>query len=97
MCSKGARFVFTVWMNEVNSIKDSAKIVGEAGTPQIPMLLFVSNGTGTGWDIEAWCSYQKDYLDSLGHGDMIELDCPHYVHDYEYETISENIVEFLSR
>ena len=84
-------------MNEVNSIKDSAKIVGEAGTPQIPMLLFVSNGTGTGWDTEAWCSYQKDYLDSLEHGDMIELNCPHYVHDYEYETISENIVQFLSR
>lgn len=84
-------------MNEVNSIKDSAKIVGEAGTSQIPMLLFVSNGTGTGWDTEAWCSYQKDYLDSLEHGDMIELNCPHYVHDYEYETISENIVQFLSR
>lgn len=26
----------------------------------------------------------------------MELDCPHYVHDYEYDVIGENIKEFLS-
>ena len=29
-------------------------------------------------------------------GKYIELDCPHYVHDYEYGRISEEIKSFLS-
>ncbi len=80
-----SRTATTTMMNEVSSIKENAKLVGEAGAPQVPMLLFVSNGSGTGWEKEAWTNYQKDYIKEVKNGKLIELNCPHYVHDHEYE------------
>lgn len=82
-------------LNEVKSIKENASKVEADNTPQIPMLLFVSNGDGTGWDKETWRSYQREYIANIENSKMIELDCPHYVHDYEYKAISESIIAFL--
>ena len=82
-------------LNEVKSIKENASKVEADNTPQIPMLLFVSNGDGTGWDKETWRSYQREYIANIENSKMIELDCPHYVHDYEYKEISESIIAFL--
>lgn len=83
-------------MEEVRTIKGSAKTVNKLGVPQIPMPLFISNGTGTGWNKDDWFSFQKNYTESIENGKVIKLDCPHYVHDYEYKTISKNIIEFLA-
>ena len=83
-------------LNEVKCIKENASKVDLDHIPQVPMLMFVSNGEGTGWDKEAWRNYQKDYIANVPHGKIIELDCPHYIHDFEYQVISEKIVEFLS-
>ena len=83
-------------LNEVKSIKENASKVEADNTPQIPMLLFVSNGDGTGWDKETWRSYQREYIANIENSKMIELDCPHYIHDFEYQVISEKIVKFLS-
>ena len=61
------------------------------------MLLFISDGSGgTGFDKDTWRKIPIEYIEQVHDGKYIELDCPHYVHDYEYKTISENIVEFLS-
>ncbi len=86
----------TTMLNEVKWIKENAEIVQNVGVPQVPMLLFVSNGSGTGWNEEEWCGYQESFLENVENGRLISLDCPHYVHDYEYETISEEIKEFLT-
>ncbi len=83
-------------LNEVKSIKENASKVESDNIPQIPMLLFVSNGEGTGWDRETWRSCQKEYIANIANSKMIELDCPHYIHDFEYQVISEKIFEFLS-
>ena len=91
-----SRTATTTMMNEVSSIKENAKIVEVGGIPQVPMLLFVSNGMGTGWDKEAWRSYQLKYVESVENGIVIEMDCPHYVHDYQYEKMSEEIINFIS-
>ena len=82
-------------LNEVKSIKENASKVESDNIPKIPMLLFVSNGDGTGWDKETWRSYQREYIANIANSKMIELDCPHYVHDYEYKAISESIIAFL--
>lgn len=82
-------------LNEVEHIKANAAKVKTGVLPQVPMLFFVSNGTGTGWDEVAWHSYQKNYIGQVEQGSIVELDCPHYVHDYEYKMISEKIREFL--
>ena len=60
------------------------------------MLLFISNGSGTGFDEETWRKIPIEYISQVHNGKYMELDCPHYVHNYEYDTISENMIEFLS-
>lgn len=83
-------------LNEAGCVKENAKTVEKNGVPQVPMLLFVSNGTGTGWNEDAWRGYQISYLENVEKGKLINLDCPHYVHDYEYDKISEEIRMFLT-
>jgi pimeloyl-ACP methyl ester carboxylesterase len=84
-------------INETESVKANAKKVASMGVPQLPMLLFISDGSGgTGFDKETWRSIQEDYVSQVDDGIYIELDCPHYVHNYEYNSISENILEFLT-
>lgn len=85
----------TTMLNEVKWIKENAEIVQNKEVPQVPMLLFVSNGSGTGWKESEWCEYQNRYFENVENGKLISLDCPHYIHDYEYETISEEIRVFL--
>ena len=82
-------------LKEVKSVKENAEIVAQGGVPKVPMLLFASNGSGTGWDAEAWRGYQVRFVESVEDGRLVNLDCAHYVHDYEYERISEEIRAFL--
>lgn len=86
----------TTMLKEVECVKENAEIVGKNGVPKVPMLLFVSNGRGTGWDEEKWREYQNSYIEYVENGKLINLDCSHYVHDYEYERISEEIRVFLT-
>ncbi|MGN1341520.1 MAG: alpha/beta fold hydrolase [Oscillospiraceae bacterium] len=84
-------------INETEAVKENAKKVSSLAAPQSPMLLFVSDGSGaTGFDEETWRSIPKEYLSGVENGRCIELDCPHYVHDYEYRRISADIRTFLS-
>lgn len=85
-------------IDEVKAVKDNAKTVKENGVPQVPMLLFISNGSGgTGFTEETWRRIPKEYIAGCDNASYIELDCPHYVHDYEYEKISEEIRNLLKR
>ena len=85
-------------IDEVKAVKDNAKTVKENGVPQVPMLLFISNGSGgTGFTEETWIRIPKEYIAGCDNASYIELDCPHYVHDYEYEKISEEIRNLLKK
>lgn len=79
------RTLTSTMIKEVQEIKDNAKIVDEGGAPSCPMLLFISNGQGTGWDTETWRKVQINYIRNIENAKYIELDCSHYVHDYKYE------------
>lgn len=83
-------------INETEWVKKNAEKVDSMGVPQLPILLFISNGSGgTGFDEEAWRKIPIEYISQVDEGEYIELDCPHYVHDYEYNAISEGIIAFL--
>ncbi len=84
-------------INEVQCIKDSAAKVGSQPAPQLPMLMFASDGNGTGWDKETWQQCQSNFAASVSGSQLVFLDCPHYVHDYEYIRMSEEIKQFLSQ
>lgn len=84
--------------NEVERVRENAQKLNRMGVPQLPMLCFLSDGSGgTGFDKETWRKIPIEYISQVDEGEYIELDCPHYVHDYEYKTISENIIAFLSK
>lgn len=84
-------------INEMEWVKENAQTVNDLGVPQLPMLLFISDGSGgTGFDEETWRKIPIEYISQVEGGEYIELDCPHYIQDYEYNAISESIVSFLS-
>lgn len=78
-------------INEFKYISDNAKTVGAGEIPQVPMLLFVSNDASK---TELTDAIQR-YANAAENANIIQLDCPHYVHDYEYNRISNEIEVFL--
>lgn len=92
-----SRTATVTMINEAEQVKENAEKVNRMGVPQLPILLFISDGSGgTGFDKETWRKIAIEYILQIDEGEYIELNCPHYVHDYEYKTISENIIAFLS-
>ena len=91
------RTATSTMIQEMEYIKNNAKIVEEMGVPTVPMCLFVSNGSGgTGFDEETWRQIPKKYITKVDDAKIIEFNCPHYVQDYEYATIAEEIKLYLS-
>ncbi len=91
-----SRTATVTMLNEMKRVKENAEKVDSMGVPQLPMLLFLSDGSGgTGFDKETWRKIPIQYLSQVEGGEYIELDCPHYVHDYAYKAISEQIIAFL--
>ena len=83
-------------IDEVKAVKQNANIVKENGIPQVPMLLFISDGSGgTGFTKEKWRSIPENYISDCDNASYIELECPHYVHDYKYDEISKEIRKFI--
>ncbi len=82
---------------EAEAIKENAAKVAENAPPQVPILMFLSDGSGgTGFSKEEWRGISEEYASEISGSKYIELDCPHYVHDHEYEKIAEEIKSFLS-
>lgn len=81
-------------LREAEMLKENARTVAGGGRPGVPMLLFVSDGAGTGWEEEKWRSYPRRFLEG-GSGRLVELDCGHYVHDFEYRRIAQEMGAFL--
>ena len=63
--------------------------------PDVPMLLFVSDGSGgTGIDKDTWRGCAHDFASKCINAIVVELDCPHYVHNYETERIENDMRAF---
>lgn len=74
----------------------NAKKAEEAGRPDRPLLLYVSDGTYTGYDGEKWLDSKKEYADGCADARIITLACDHSVHNFEYERIAADTENFLS-
>lgn len=82
-------------MNERIEVQENAKRVADAGIPNIPIYLFASNGEGTGLDAAKWLKVQEEFAAKACEGKITKLDAPHYVHNYAYKQIAEEIRVFL--
>lgn len=84
-------------LREAAAVRDNAETVRRLEPPHVPMLLFLSDSSGgTGFDEETWRGIPKEYFAGMENVSFVELDCPHYVHDWEYEQISGTMIDFLS-
>lgn len=91
-----AKTATVTMLNEVKHIKENAELVLQGGVLQIPMLLFVSNGSSTGWDADEWRAHQEAFAQRAENAWLLTLDCSHYVHDHAYDAISREINAFLA-
>ena len=64
-----------------------------APLPNTPMLLYISPDS-TEFD-ENWEKSSQAMTDASENGILTELDCGHYIHDFEYERIAKEMKEFL--
>lgn len=85
----------TTMINETREIKNNALKVGSGYVPQVPILMFMSNGTGTGYDEATWKSFQKQYLKNFKSASFFEYDYPHYIHNFMYRDISTEMEIFI--
>ncbi|MFJ8102881.1 alpha/beta fold hydrolase [Lysinibacillus sp. NPDC096212] len=84
-------------VNEINHIKENAEKVGAAEISNVPMLLFTSNGQGTGWNEDEWNEFQKEFISKHKNGTLIKLDCSHYIHDIEFKRIADESEKYIER
>ena len=82
-------------INEGSTIPDAVTEINSSPKPDVPMLMCVSDGKETG--IEKWVEIQKDYAVNLSNAKVIELDCGHYVHNFEQEQIDKDLREFIKK
>ena len=61
--------------------------------PTVPMIMYVSADNDGD---ELWVGGMQAMVDASENGQLIKLDCGHYVHNFEYERISANIKELIA-
>ena len=72
---------------------DAVDKIDAGAMPDIPMLMFASDGRQT--QAKNWVQLQHDYAADLSNAMVVELGCGHYVHHFESERIAEETKAFL--
>ena len=65
-----------------------------APLPTVPVLLYVSNEPSND---AYWTGGMQAMVDASSDGTLIQLDCGHYVHNYAYERISQDMKAFIEK
>ena len=79
---------------ESNAVDSNAQIVREGGVPNIPILMFSSNGDGTGLR-DKWVQCERNFAGQSGKIKLIELDCSHMIQYYKSDYIAKVIRDDL--
>ncbi|MBQ8960541.1 MAG: alpha/beta hydrolase [Ruminococcus sp.] len=78
------------------SLDNELAVIGELNSsplPTVPMIMYASaDHSGE----ELWVGGMQAMVDASENGELIKLDCGHYVHDFEYERISEDIKALIT-
>jgi hypothetical protein len=78
-------------INELKSLRENAAKVQETAYPKMPMLLFSSDGSEIG---DFWIECQKNFAKTV-NAKLIQLNCGHYIHQYEPEKLADECKLFL--
>ena len=84
-------------LNESLSVKENAKKVTSSLDSQIPTVLMVSNGEGTGFSQEDWRHYATSFAKDQKNIEVTFYDAPHYLYHYQTKEVAEKIEEFIKK
>ena len=84
-------------LNESLSVKENAKKVTSSIDSQIPTLLMVSNGGGTGFSQKDWRHYATSFSKNQENIEVIFYDAPHYLYHYQTKEVAAKIEEFIKK
>ena len=80
-------------INEGHAITEAVKIIDSKPKPDVPMIMFISDGKETnGSD---WVGNHYAYAEDLSNAKVVELGCGHYVHYFEPERIASETKNFI--
>ena len=82
-------------LNESLSVKGNAKKVDAKINSQIPTLLMVSNGEGTGFGQEEWRNYATRFAKDQKNIELTFYDAPHYLYHYQTKEVVAKIEDFI--
>ena len=80
-------------VNEGLAVPAACAAIGSAKKPDVPTLMFVSDGSQT--RAKNWVGLQHEYAEGLSNARVVELACGHYVHNFEQERIAAEMRAFL--
>ena len=84
-------------VSECQDIPKACEAISRAPLPAQPCVHFLSQrDPGLPW-AEKWRKAHQDYAEASVDGRLIQLDCGHYVHDFEFEKIAGEIRELANR
>lgn len=78
--------------HEDEAIDQVCEEINVAALPDTPTLQFISTYNS---NYEYWKSNHQELVDASSFGELIELDCGHYLHQYESERIAEEMKDFI--
>jgi len=81
-------------ISEVADVMESAQKVNDSKLPQVPMLLFVTEGHGTGVD---WRTMQHRLAEKVMHSEVIDINCEHRLHYHVSPLIAEKTSELIEK
>lgn len=80
-------------MNEGKAIFDAVRLIDSKPKPDVPMIMFISDGKETnGSD---WIGNHYAYAADLSNAKVFELGCGHYVHYFKADEIAKETRAFL--
>lgn len=84
-------------VSECRDIPKACEAISRAPLPEQPCVHFLSKrDPGLPW-AEKWRRAHQDYAEASVDGKLVQLDCGHYVHDFEFEKIAGEIRELANR
>ena len=84
-------------VSESRDIMNISETVRGAPLPAQPCIHFIAQRDPSVTWAEKWRRTHQEYADVSADGKMLQLNCGHYVHDFEPEKIAEEIRELAKR
>ena len=80
-------------VNEGRAIFDAVDLIDSKPKPDVPMLMFISDGAETKGS--NWVGNHYAYAEELSNARVIELGCGHYVHYFKPDEIASEMRSFI--